>query len=81
MGQEDHREKQPPIPEKLDQFLNTEQMMALKQVESYGWHLEFVRRPLFQDPTIVVMGPGGKPVGTLEKDGSINQNPDIVIRD
>jgi hypothetical protein len=69
----------------LDQFLNTEQILALRQVESYGWHLEFVRRPLFQDPTIVVMGPGGKPggkpVGTLEKDGSINQNPDIVIRD
>jgi hypothetical protein len=78
---QENREKQPPIPDKLDQFLNTEQMMVLKQVESYGWHLEFVRRPLFQDPTIVVMGPGGKPVGTLEKDGSINQNPDIVIRD
>lgn len=79
--EQENRLKQPPIPEKLDEFLNVEQMLALKQVESYGWHLEFVRRPLFQEVTAVVMGPGGKPVGILEEDGSINQNSDIVIRD
>ena len=78
---QEHREKQPPVPDDLGNYLNPEQQLALKQVESYGWHLEFVRRPLFQDVTAVVMGPGGKPVGILEKDGSINQDPDIVIRD
>lgn len=79
--EQENRLKQPPIPAKLDEFLNIEQMLALKQVESYGWQLEFVRRPLFQKVTAVIVGPGGNPVGILEEDGSINQNPNIVIRD
>lgn len=78
---DDKRDKQPAIPDNLDELLNAEQKLALRQIESYGWHLEFVRRPLFQAVTAVVMGPGGTPVGVLELDGSVNKKPDIIIRD
>lgn len=75
------REKQPPIPDNLEEILNAEQMLALRQVENFGWHLEFVRRPLFQEVVPVVMGPGGKPIGVLEADGTVNKNPDITLRE
>ena len=42
------------IPENLDQFLNTSQVLTLHQIESFGWHIQFVRHPLFQDPVIFI---------------------------
>lgn len=75
------RQKQDPIPNKLEEHLNAEQMLALRQVESFGWSLKFVRRPPFQESVTVITGPGGKPIGVLETDGTITKDPDIIIRD
>jgi len=44
---EEKRHKQDPVPSNLDQFLNQMQMMTLNKIENFGWHLWFVRRPLF----------------------------------
>ena len=75
------RDKQDPIPKDLKEHLNEEQIMALRQIENFGWSLKFVRRPPFQESTTVINGPGGQPIGVIEEDGTINRDPDIIIRD
>lgn len=78
--QKEKRNKQKPIPSNLNDYLNEEQMLALRQIENYGWHLEFIRRPLFQDPTPVVFGPDNGQIGILLSDGTIDKNPGIIVR-
>ncbi len=69
-----------PIPINLREFLNDEQRRTLRQVEGFGWQLAFVRRPLFQDPTVVIRNADASSFSVLELDGSINAEPDIIIR-
>lgn len=70
-----------PIPDNLEDWLTEDQLMALKHVESFGWELKFIRRPAFQDPIVVLFNSNGNKIGVLEKDGKIDMNPDIIIRD
>ena len=77
----DKRSGQLPIPDNLDDWLTPEQTQMLHQIESFGWHLDFIRRPVFQDPIVVLVSDDGKKIGILEKDGRINMEPDINIRD
>ena len=74
------RNRQKPIPDNVEDYLNDDQMMALSQIENYGWRLEFIRRPLFQEPTPVLFGPNNDQIGILREDGTIDKNPDIQIR-
>lgn len=76
----DKRNKQKPVPGNIDAFLTEEQKMALNKIEGYGWRLEFIRRPLFQEPTVVVFGPDNGQIGVLQKDGTIERNPDLALR-
>ena len=69
------------VPADLDQLLNEDQLLALHRVEEFGWQVEFVRRPLFQTPITVVANPEHQRFAVLESDGTVNQEPDIVIRD
>jgi hypothetical protein len=78
--QKEKRNKQKPIPNNIQDFLNETQIMALRQFESYGWRLEFIRRPLFQTPTPVIFGPNNDIVGILLEDGTIDKKPTINIR-
>ena len=77
----DKRTGQLAIPDNLEDWLSEEQMQMLHQIESFGWHIKFIRRPVFQDPIIVLVSDDGKKIGILEKDGRINMNPDITLRD
>ena len=62
-------------------MLNELQILALRQMESFGWRLQFIRRPLFQDPVVVVTDGEGVKIGILEEDGRINMAPDIKVRE
>jgi len=77
----DKRTGQQAIPDNLEDWLSPEQMQMLHQIESFGWKIKFIRRPVFQDPVIVLVGDDEKKIGILEKDGRINMDPDIVLRD
>lgn len=68
------------IPEQLEGTLNELQMVTLHQMESFGWQLRFIRRPLFQDPVSVVFSADGDKIGILEEDGRINLHADIKVR-
>lgn len=77
----DKRTGQKPIPDNLDDWLTPEQLAMLHQIEGFGWELKFIRRPVFQDPIPVLVSNNGTKIGVLEKDGRINMDPDITIRD
>jgi hypothetical protein len=49
-------------------------------IEGYGWRLHFIRRPLFQEPVPVVIDGDGRKIGILEEDGTLNREPDIIVR-
>ncbi len=78
--QKEKRNKQKPIPNNLNDYLNEDQLVALRQIESFGWRLEFVRRPLFQDPIPVVFGPTNGQNGILLEDGTIDKTAKILVR-
>jgi len=75
------RHNSEPIPSNLEDWLTEDQLMALKHVESFGWQLKFIRRPAFEDPIVVLFGADGNKIGVMGKDGKIDMNPDIKIRD
>jgi len=70
-----------PIPDDIQSYLNEEQLSALEKIEGFGWTLRFIRRPLFQTPTAVVINSSGNSIGVLEEDGRLNIETDIVIRE
>jgi hypothetical protein len=70
-----------PVPDNLTGMLNQLQLLALRQIEQFGWSLRFVRRPMFQSVVPVVMDGQGAKIGVLEEDGRINMEPDIKVRE
>ena len=76
----DKRKLELPVPDNLDDYLNDAQLRGLQRVEQFGWHLAFIRRPLFQDIVPVVVSADGTRHGVLEEDGSINMQHELLIR-
>ncbi|MFT5083891.1 MAG: hypothetical protein ACI9Y1_001943 [Lentisphaeria bacterium] len=66
------------IPVNLKEYLNQDQMVSLRQMESFGWHLAFVRRNALHCPVAVVAN--SLTFAVLERDGSINTDTDLGIR-
>ena len=77
----DKRKRDKPVPDRLEEVLNEMQMLALRQIEGFGWQLRFIRKPLFQEPVPVVFSAEGDKIGILEEDGRINMEPDIKLRE
>ncbi|MGB5538950.1 MAG: hypothetical protein WBO37_02545 [Gammaproteobacteria bacterium] len=74
------RNRLAPVPNNLVDILNEDQMTSLRQIENFGWQLHFVRRPLFQDPVVVIVSAEGDRFGTLEADGRIEIKNHFDIR-
>ncbi|AWV06854.1 hypothetical protein C9I47_1138 [Lysobacter maris] len=70
-----------PSPHRLRAGLTPAQLATLETLETFGWVLEFVRRPLFRDPVPVVFDRGRTRCVVLEADGSINENHGLQLRD
>ncbi len=77
---DDKRKGENPIPDDIKSYLNEDQLDQLHKIEGFGWHLKYVRRPVFQEPVIIVTSQDGKSIGILEEDGRLNLEPDIKIR-
>ena len=75
------RKGESPVPDDLEAHLNTAQIVALRQIQSFGWELTFVRRPLFLEPVAVITNPEGSRVGTLEADGRIDLQQNFKLRE
>ena len=77
---EDKRTGMEPIPGDLDNFLNQLQMATLHKIEEFGWHLMFIRRPLFQAVVPVVANRENSDTAVLEEDGTMNKKHGLFIR-
>jgi len=77
---QDKRGQQKAIPIDLGRYLNELQLLALHSLESFGWQLWFIRRPLFMQPIAVVSNPDSSRHAVLEVDGSINIQSGIQLR-
>jgi len=61
--------------------LNEEQRFTLAELERFGWELKFIRKPPFQTMIPVVFDGDRKNYAIIREDGTLDENPDIVIRD
>jgi hypothetical protein len=77
---DDRRGNQKAIPIDLARYLNQLQLVALHSLENFGWHLWFVRRPLFMQPIVVVTNKDASELAVLEEDGSVNMRPSLQLR-
>ena len=69
------------IPPNLEELLNEAQQQALPGIKYSGWELRFLRRPLFQDPVLVVHNSNDGRTGILEKDGRIRVQANVKVRE
>jgi len=70
-----------PVPENLEDVLNEAQIRTLRSIRHFGWGLHFVRRPLFQEVIPVLINKEGDKFIILEENGTINEMPDLNLRD
>lgn len=77
---DNRRGAQKAVPIDLGRYLNECQLLALHSLESFGWHLWFVRRPLFMQPIVVVANSASTQHAQLEEDGSVNLKPQLRLR-
>lgn len=56
---DDKRDNDTPVPENVKDYLTDAQSAELNHIESFGWTLKYIRRPLFQERVVVVMIPDG----------------------
>ncbi|MEN0035792.1 MAG: hypothetical protein AAGC78_01940 [Cellvibrio sp.] len=77
---DDRRGAQKAVPIDLGRYLNESQLLALHSLESFGWQLWFVRRPLFMESIVIVSNAESTQHAQLEGDGSVNLKPPITLR-
>jgi len=78
--EQEQRGTRSPLPEKFHKQLNTDQLLALRLVENYGWGMKFVRRSLSQEPTYVIFNNNTHQYAVLDEDGTLNIETGIKIR-
>jgi hypothetical protein len=70
-----------PIPDNLEELLNKAQRQALPGIVLSGWELRFLRRPLFQEPVLLLSNPNNNRTGILDTNGRIKIHADVKVRD
>ena len=61
--------------------LTPEQQGTVHTMETFHWRLEFVRRPLFRFPIPVMFNQAGDRFVVIRDDGTIDEEPDLKLRD
>lgn len=78
---DDRRKGEKPIPHNVEDYLNDMQQEVLHVVKRYEWSLKFIRRPEGESPVVVIEDKDATQIGVLEKNGAINYESDIMIRE
>ena len=69
----------PPVPAHPERYMNEEQFLTYDALAEWGWHIDFIRRPLFQRPLIVI-SQDNKEQAVLEDDGKLYRPPYLPLR-
>lgn len=81
MPDQERRGEHTPTEAALRAGLSEAQLKTLKTMEQFGWTLRFVRKPMFRDPLPVLFDRAGARYVVLERDGTIDEQPNIKVRD
>lgn len=76
----ERRHERSQLPENLGEVLNESQLFTLKRMERYGWILDFIRRPLFQETVTVLRHQDCHKFAILDNEGTLDLQPDIEFR-
>lgn len=60
--------------------LNEAQLLSLAALERFGWQIQFIRRPLFQDPIPVLVDGDRKSYAVLTPQGELDESPAFNVR-
>jgi hypothetical protein len=80
MESEDKRGSSTPVPDNCLNYLNPDQLITYRRITAFGWHVKFIRRPIFQRPVCVMMDPEQTTLGIIEEDGTLVENPVNLLR-
>lgn len=80
MSDQDKRGKQPEVPFGYEALLTDAQRAVLDAHREKGWSLHFVRRPLFQQPTVVIVEPDSKKAWQISDSGEMTPFKDVRRR-
>jgi len=80
-GIKDKRKGEKSIPSDIHNYLNETLDAVFNKLQEFGWSLQFIRRPLFQEPFVIAANAKGDAFGVLEVDGHFNTESDIVLRE
>ena len=78
---EEKRKGEKAIPDNVGDYLNDVQQMILKNINSLGWSLEFVRRSSGDLPIAVIGDKEFNMFGVLEESGSVDFETGILFRE
>lgn len=73
------RRGEPPIPPNHESLMTQEQLDSLKKLETFGWHLHFIRRPKFE-PVEVVLEHSDGHFGVLLETGELDSDSPPAMR-
>ena len=80
MKQHDRRLGNSAVPSDSYHYLNADQMRAYNSMQDNGWHLYFIRRPLLQNPTAVMINEEGTNIAMIEQNGHFDTHTRIEHR-
>ena len=80
MNKSENRVGKKPVPKDVLQYMNPDQLLTYRGMQAFGWHLKFVRRPLFQRPVFVMTRPDSEELAVIEENGEFNREHDIPLR-
>ncbi len=80
-GGEERRTGQRPVPDNATELLNDHQLLSLQQIECFGWKIHCMRRVPGQEPVVVIASAEGNRFATLERDGRIDVNSHLELRE
>ena len=69
------------IPDNLDEMLNEAQRQALRGVKCLGWEPQFLRRPLFAAPVLVLHSSNDGRIATIDENGKLRIHENIKVRE
>jgi len=69
------------IPDNLEEMLNKAQRKVLPGIKCLGWEPQFLRKPLFKAPVLVLRNSNDGRPGIIDEDGRLIVQDDIKARE
>jgi len=76
----ERRTRKSAVPSDFEQYLNVHQLNTFKYLQEFGWKMHFIRRPLFQQPTAIMINEDFNCICLLEKEGHVDMHPTLELR-